>query len=158
MIPLTPMQQELVDLRKQNEALADELYDLKLKISKRDMAGEEYDQINRIQVRFDLTYTEAKLLSLLVSGRVVSYLFMLENLSHKDCVSDLVKVYKSKIAPRFAPFKISMQWGKGYYLEGESLRVIQQLMAGEDDGKAKDLQLGGNGGVRSGSSVQDGVG
>jgi hypothetical protein len=163
MIPLIPMQQQLIDLRRQVEAQDNEIYDLKMQALKRDVVGEEFQKIRRIQAHFRLTFTEAKLLSLLESGRVIRYGFLLDQISEREVTRILLSVLKTKIEKKIKPLKISFKWSWGYFLEGELLQIIQQLMAGEHDGRTEaktcapqSLHVDGHGIVCGGSEISDG--
>lgn len=89
-----------------------------------------------LELRFGLTPTEGRILRVLAKGGVWSR----DKLSMLCCKNgtdaDAIGVHMMRVRAKIAPVKITVSWGMGYAIEGESLDMVRAIIAGESPAAA----------------------
>lgn len=83
---------------------------------------------SRLQIHFNITRTEARILAALSRGGIQSRGKLLDLACRDDTAPDTINVHVTKLRRKIAPLQIKNAWGSGYFLEGESLAAIRAII------------------------------
>ncbi len=86
------------------------------------------DTSNELALVADLTLTEAKIITVLLDGRWLTYQYICEQVCRESSLPNTVKVHISKIKTKLPWLHIEMKHGVGCRLHVDSIKRIRQMM------------------------------